>query len=113
MSVEEEFSKLISIGKCPICGGELEKGYVGAHDGVVWNKDKRKYFGLMLWRYSSFSSNVPALRCEHCGIIIFDYGYDVRTPRSFWRKCVRCSKPIPVASEECPYCGAKQKEVSI
>lgn len=31
-------------------------------------------------------------------------------PRKFLKKCVKCSKEIPIASEECQYCGAKQPE---
>jgi len=30
--------------------------------------------------------------------------------KPFLKKCVECGEEIPVASEECPYCGAKQKE---
>jgi len=29
-------------------------------------------------------------------------------PKTFLKKCVRCGKEIPLASEECPYCEAKQ-----
>ncbi|UCE29193.1 MAG: hypothetical protein JSV85_00140 [Candidatus Bathyarchaeota archaeon] len=32
------------------------------------------------------------------------------SPKAFLKKCVRCDKDIPLASEECPHCGAKQKE---
>jgi len=31
------------------------------------------------------------------------------TPSSFLKKCVQCNREIPIASEECPYCRAKQK----
>ena len=30
------------------------------------------------------------------------------TPKGFLKKCVKCSKEIPIASEECQYCGSKQ-----
>jgi ribosomal protein L40E len=31
--------------------------------------------------------------------------------RSFTqKKCIKCGERIPLASEECPYCGAKQPE---
>jgi hypothetical protein len=110
MNENEEFSKLASIKKCPICGGELEKGYIGAHEGVTWNSNKREYLRVMLWRFYSVFLNIPALRCERCSIIIFDYAHDLRTPRSFMKKCVKCRKEIPIASEECPYCRAKQPQ---
>jgi hypothetical protein len=31
------------------------------------------------------------------------------TPRSFVKKCVKCRENIPLAQEECQYCGAQQK----
>jgi len=31
------------------------------------------------------------------------------TRRSFLKKCVKCGRDIPIASEECPYCNAEQK----
>jgi hypothetical protein len=30
------------------------------------------------------------------------------TPESFLKECVKCGKRIPIASEECKYCGARQ-----
>ncbi|MGB9676925.1 MAG: hypothetical protein ACPL0C_07055 [Candidatus Bathyarchaeales archaeon] len=36
-------------------------------------------------------------------------GYEGHNPKSFLKKCVKCQKEIPIASEECPYCEAKQK----
>jgi rRNA maturation endonuclease Nob1 len=32
------------------------------------------------------------------------------TPKAFLKKCVKCGKEIPIASEECPHCGAKQPQ---
>ena len=54
--------------------------------------------------------NVPALRCEDCGIAVTDYRAPTYTPKSFLKECVRCRKEIPIASEECPCCGTMQKE---
>jgi len=31
------------------------------------------------------------------------------TPKAFLKKCVKCDREIPIASEECQYCGAKQR----
>jgi len=31
------------------------------------------------------------------------------TPKTFLKKCIGCGKDIPIASEECPYCGKRQK----
>jgi|YelNatPaOPRAMG01_1025707.scaffolds.fasta_scaffold03588_3 hypothetical protein len=32
----------------------------------------------------------------------------MQTPSAFLKKCPNCGKEIPIASEECPECGAKQ-----
>jgi hypothetical protein len=32
------------------------------------------------------------------------------TPKAFLKKCPKCDREIPIASEECPYCGIKQPE---
>jgi hypothetical protein len=99
MSEKDEFSKLSSIKKCPICRGKLVKGYFTIPRGIGG------------WRWDTYD-NAPALKCERCGIAILDYGVVTRghTPGSFLKKCVKCGKEIPLASEECSYCGAKQKE---
>ena len=33
-----------------------------------------------------------------------------RTSKAFMKRCVKCDKEIPIASEECQYCGTKQIE---
>jgi len=38
---------------------------------------------------------------------IFEFQIE-KTPKSFLKKCVDCGKEIPLASEQCPYCGSKQ-----
>jgi predicted RNA-binding Zn-ribbon protein involved in translation (DUF1610 family) len=32
------------------------------------------------------------------------------TPKAFLKKCVKCGRKIPTASEKCQYCGTNQKE---
>ena len=34
-----------------------------------------------------------------------------QTPKSFLKSCVRCGKDIPIASEECKFCGAQQPDI--
>ena len=114
MSEREEFSKLSPVKKCPICGGKLVKGYFNAPRGVYWSTKKHK-LGLILFDSVMpgalwTQDNVPALRCENCGIAIIDYNPPRYTPESFLKECVECGKKIPIASEKCPYCGAEQKE---
>jgi hypothetical protein len=37
--------------------------------------------------------------------------YARRTPKVFLKKCIKCQIEIPLASEECPYCMARQTEI--
>lgn len=32
------------------------------------------------------------------------------TPKSFMKKCIGCKQEIPIASEQCPYCGSMQTD---
>jgi hypothetical protein len=119
MSKKEEFSTLVSIEKCPICSGELERGYIGAPLVFPWWTPKKRKFvemtGLWNWRYNFFLGvNIPALKCKKCNIIIADFNLEniawAETPEAFLKKCVKCGKEISIAELECPYCGAEQKE---
>jgi hypothetical protein len=114
MSEIEGFSRLGSVKKCPNCGGKLDKGYFTAPWGMYWDKKKHGSTTNLrdrLWPGLSMQFelvNAPALRCEKCGIAILDYGLLGKTPRDFLKKCVQCSEEIPIASEYCLKCGAKQ-----
>ncbi|MEM3579675.1 MAG: PF20097 family protein [Candidatus Bathyarchaeia archaeon] len=121
MGEKEEFFTLTSIKKCPICGGDLERGYMGAPVAVPWWIPKKRKFVEMAWpwdwRYYFFVAvNIPALRCKKCNIVIADFNLEniarAETPKAFLKKCVKCGKEIPIAALECPYCGAEQKEES-
>ncbi len=59
------------------------------------------------------SDMVPGLKCENCGIAVVDYRAPGYTPKSFLKKCIKCGGDIPIASEECVYCGAKQPEEGV
>ncbi len=57
--------------------------------------------------------NFAVYICPSCGEIRFSA--DEKTRRSllgkaFLKKCVKCGKEIPIASEECQHCGTKQPE---
>jgi ribosomal protein L32 len=116
MSEKDEFFRIMAVKKCPNCGGKLDKGYFTAVPGMYWDKKKHGLIGSLRDRVSPgfFMQldlvNAPALRCERCGIAILDYGMIGKTPRSFLKKCVECGETIPIASEYCPKCGAKQEE---
>jgi hypothetical protein len=116
MREREEFSKLASIARCPICGEELEKGYIGASRGITWDVKKSKRIFVYIWSSAlilPFSTqNIPALRCKKCRLALFHYGKEMplETSKSYLKTCVECGKEIPLASEECEYCGTKQPE---
>lgn len=38
MSEHDEFTRLSSVRECPICHGELEKGFLNAIRGVFWSE---------------------------------------------------------------------------
>ena len=110
----KEFLRLSSIKKCPLCGGELEEGYMLAPRGIYWDTKSNKLSILgaealkSSWAWTMPQG--PALRCKSCGIAILDYTRIKETPKSFLKKCVRCSKMIPIASEYCAECGTPQPE---
>ena len=114
MSNTEEFSRLSPVKQCPICGGKLDKGYYHAPRGVYWS-DKTHRAGMIALDYVMpgalwISDIIPALKCEKCGIAISDLRSSTYTPKSFLKKCIKCAKEIPIASEECQYCGIKQSQ---
>lgn len=114
MNEHSEFSRLTSVRECPICHGELEKGYLNAIRGVFWSEKKRP-LGMAVLDYVMpgaiwSSDTLPALKCEKCGIVISDLRAPGYTPKSFLRKCVKCGEEIPIASERCSSCGAKQPD---
>jgi uncharacterized paraquat-inducible protein A len=107
--------------KCPRCGVEMESlGGVRFRTGP----------GIMRLLMSA-GRNAPPIgpeedildldvyACPHCRRVeLFNHAPDrgfhkpeqnTDTPRSFLKVCVKCKKSIPVASEECPFCGAKQR----
>jgi hypothetical protein len=84
MSEKGEFFKLASFSKCPNCGGEFEKGYIHAPQGIFWSMELLKWTLTPLpWHpkaetikspYSLTGTQVPSFRCKECKIIVFDYG---------------------------------------
>jgi hypothetical protein len=73
---ENEASSVHSVKKCPICGGELERGYAIVYRGFWWDTEKHTFRGgeELLSKYPAWTNtNFPALRCWKCHIIVFDY----------------------------------------
>jgi hypothetical protein len=98
----------------------MEKGFV-AMWYMFWTDKKKEIF----WKtppkndvvikpgvFHIYDRSLEAYRCKKCKMVLFNYG-DVpasTTPNSFLKPCVSCNRKIPIASEYCPECGAKQKE---
>jgi hypothetical protein len=72
---ETEVSSVNSVKKCPICGGELEIGYVIAYKWLWWDTKRHTFRGgeLLSNNPTWTNTNFPALRCRKCHIILFDY----------------------------------------
>jgi hypothetical protein len=106
---ENDFSKLNTIKSCPICRGPLERGLVVAPRGVYWNRFSVFDSTAILSQWSWTMPKTPSLRCNNCDIVIISYRKQ-QTSDAHFKECIRCGERIPVASEYCPRCGAKQKE---
>ena len=94
------------VGKCPKCGGEMVKAdRIVAHTRVLAGVSLAKMGDLV-------GDKIIPHYCRDCGYIEL---YKEVKPgeqlphQGFLKKCVKCGKPIPIASEECQYCGSKQK----
>lgn len=100
--------------KCPSCGVEMQLAQqlrfrIGGTRGE-WK--------LIVGNWAELGEELLPLNiyvCSQCGRIDLFADEKTRryllklTPLSFLKKCVKCGKQIPVASEECPHCGVKQK----
>jgi predicted nucleic-acid-binding Zn-ribbon protein len=91
--------------KCPKCGGEMvEANRLVAHTRVLASVSLAKKGDIL-------GDRIVPHYCESCGYIEFYKeikGRKKTRDNAFFKKCVKCGKQIPIASEECSYCGAKQ-----
>ena len=93
--------------KCPKCGGDMVIGDrlvpVPSHVAVIVTLAKRGD----IW-----GDDIVPYYCENCGYIeLYKKMKGTKQGRhdnAFLKRCVKCRKEIPIASEECQYCGAKQ-----
>jgi len=74
---ERDVPSMDSLEKCPICGGELDRGYAIATE-LWWDTEKHDWQPgeelLSKWiAFPTHNTNFPGLRCSTCHIIIFDY----------------------------------------
>jgi predicted nucleic-acid-binding Zn-ribbon protein len=93
------------VEKCPKCGGDMVRGdRLVAHTRVLASVSLAK-------RGDILGDSIIPYYCENCGYIEFYKEIKgVKHQNAFLKKCVKCGKKIPIASEECQYCGAKQKK---
>jgi hypothetical protein len=74
--IDNEVSRVNSVKKCPICGGELERSYA-VSKWLYWGTEKHTFLRggkELLSKYPALTeTNFPALRCLKCHIIILDY----------------------------------------
>ena len=95
------------VKKCPKCGGEMvEADRLVAHTRVLAGVSLAKKGDLV-------GDKIIPYYCGKCGYIEFYKKLkptEPPQPQGFSKKCVKCGKEIPIASEECQYCGTKQKE---
>ena len=64
--------------KCPKCGALLEKGYIHAPRGIVWDIEKHYWTVLFSGEVllSPFALTMPkkqAFRCPKCKLVLFAY----------------------------------------
>jgi len=95
------------VKKCVRCGGELiEEGRLIARTRVL--------AGVSLAQKGDIvGDRIIPYYCRECGYIEFYKEMKLGEQASalgFLKRCVKCSRQIPIASEECQYCGAKQKQ---
>ena len=96
------------VKKCPKCKGKMAEA-----QGLVTHT--RVLAGVSLAKKGDIlGDKIIPFYCENCGYVEFYKSPPAHptlyTPKSFLKKCAKCGKEIPIGSEECPYCGTKQKE---
>ena len=95
------------VKKCPKCGGDIVEGdRLVAHTRVLAGVSLAKKGDIL-------GDRIIPYYCEKCGYIEFYKemkGVRRERKNAFLKKCIKCGKKIPIASEECQYCGARQKE---
>jgi hypothetical protein len=72
-AVEKTEEKAVEV--CPLCGSEMEKGFLFGIRAVTWNKEKSRCMsGEEVIPFGLAGSLVAAYRCKKCKLIIFRYG---------------------------------------
>ena len=74
---------------CPVCGSELERGFVSYCSGSIWHREKPQGLGRLFWNafssgarvFGSFASyptvsSIRASRCSGCSSVLITPGED-------------------------------------
>lgn len=76
MNVAEKIEKKSVIDTCPLCGLELERGFLTTRL-LSWSDKKHKvsaWGGEIIAKEGLSLANIDAYRCEKCKLVIFKYG---------------------------------------
>ena len=99
--------------KCYSCGIELQF----AQRIPFRIKGTPGYWKLIFGEWAELGEemlNFDIYVCPSCGEVRFSVDEKTKTsllrltPKAFLKECVKCGREIPIASEECQYCGTKQ-----
>ena len=78
MNESDDFARLSLISKCPLFGGELERGYI-ISSAIWWDTERRlrMFRGLngLLTKAQIGETQLPALRCRKCSFVMFYPSY--------------------------------------
>jgi hypothetical protein len=93
-------------------------GWVEVHDFVVDSTLQNTAAILLCGVFATIYGVVPARALKpgydrkimpKLNRFLVDMFKGQETRKSFLKKCVKCGRDIPIASEQCPYCNAEQK----
>jgi len=101
---------MMSEVRCSRCGAIMEDyGIQRLRIGEVFGEGDPHVLGDM----EGESLPIQVHICPKCGNVEFTATEQTVArllSRKGLKKCVECGERIPLASEECPHCGAKQQE---
>lgn len=114
------------VNLCPKCGKPMLAGEIWANgyygwgwlNWLNWVEVRKGKWRRHTERLESIWSprGLRAYRCKECGILVcyekVPSPKSRETPKSFLKNCVQCGNEIPIATEYCPKCGAKQEKKS-
>jgi len=100
------------IKKCPRCGVKMED--YKTHTFRIGGKGGEWAFIIGdIAEIEETPLRVGVYICPKCGkmeLFANEQTMRILLSRRGLKKCIKCDRKIALASEECPYCGAEQKE---